>query len=101
MISGVPTGQAVAASTHMRAFGRLFGALIAVFTMLAGTASAVTVDQIVALSKAGVSEAVILALIDRDNTILTIAPEQLVALKRDGLSEPVILAMLKSGRQEA
>jgi hypothetical protein len=63
-------------------------------------ASAVTVDQIVALSKSGVSEPIILALIDRDKTIFTIEPDQLVSLRRDGVSETVILAMLKSGRDE-
>lgn len=63
-------------------------------------ASAVTVDQVVELSKAGVSEAVILALIDRDRTVFTIDAEQIVALHRDGLTDKIILAMLKSGRQE-
>jgi hypothetical protein len=63
-------------------------------------ASAVTVDQVVELSKAGVSDAVILALLDRDRTVLTIDPEQIVTLHRDGLSDRVIVAMLKSGRQE-
>jgi hypothetical protein len=62
--------------------------------------SAVTIDQIVSLSKAGVSDAVILALLDRDRTVLTIDPEQLVTLKRDGLSDALIMAMLKNGRQE-
>jgi len=75
----------------------LFSLLLA---LTPAAASAVTVDQIVALSKAGVSEPIILALIDRDRTVFTIEPEQLVALRRDGLSEAVILAMLKSGRQE-
>src|SRR5437764_645249 len=63
-------------------------------------AAAVTVDQIVALSKAGVSEAVILALLDRDRTVLTIEPEQVVSLKREGLSDSLIMAMLKNGREE-
>jgi hypothetical protein len=63
-------------------------------------ASAVTLDQIIALTKAGISEPVILALIDRDGTIFTIDPEQLVALKQDGLSDAVLVAMLKSGRAE-
>jgi hypothetical protein len=63
-------------------------------------ASAVTVDQIVALSKAGISEPIILALIERDKTVFTIDPEQLIALQRDGISENVIIAMLKSGREE-
>src|SRR5262249_14820366 len=51
-------------------------------------------------SKSGVSEPIILALIDRDKTIFTIEPDQLVSLRRDGVSETVILAMLKSGREE-
>jgi len=63
-------------------------------------AHAATVDQIVALSKAGVSEPVILALIDRDKTIFPIEPEQLPTLKQQGLSDAIIMAMLKSGREE-
>ena len=50
---------------------------IAFFALAPVSASAVTVDQIVAMSKAGVSEAVILALLDRDGTVLTIDPELL------------------------
>src|SRR5437763_12551311 len=63
-------------------------------------ASAITVDQIVSLKKAGVTDTVILALIDRDRTVFAIEPEQIVTLQRDGLSERIILAMLKSGREE-
>ena len=74
--------------------------LALVLALLPAVASAVTVPEIVALSKAGVSDGVILALIVRDKTIFTIDPQQLVALKRDGVSEDVVLAMLKSGRQE-
>jgi hypothetical protein len=52
------------------------------------TASAVTLDEVVALSKSGVSDAVILALIDhRDRTIFSIAPDQILTLQGDGLSE--------------
>ena len=53
-----------------------------------------------ALARAGVTDTIILALIDRDKTVFTIEPEQIVKLQRDGLSEAVILAMLKSGRDE-
>jgi len=63
-------------------------------------ALAITVDQVVALAKAGVTDTVILALIDRDRTVFAIEPEQIVSLQRDGLSEKVILAMLRSGRDE-
>jgi hypothetical protein len=83
----------------MSAFRRVAFAL-GLVVVLAQTAAAVTVDQIVALTKAGVSEPVILALIDRDKTVFTIEPEQLVRLQRDGVSQNVILAMLKSGRAE-
>jgi hypothetical protein len=65
---------------------------------LASSASAVTTDQVVALKKAGVSDAVILALMERDHTVFSIAPEQIVALQREGLSETLIIAMLKSGQ---
>src|SRR2546430_6041461 len=58
-----------------------------------------TLFRSVSLSRAGVTDAVILALIDRDKTIFTIEPEQLIALKSQ-VSEAVILAMLKSGRDE-
>ena len=63
-------------------------------------ASAITIDQVIALAKSGVTDTVILALIDRDRTVFAIEPERIVALQRDGLSERVILAMLKSGRDE-
>jgi hypothetical protein len=72
----------------------------ACFALASTAAFAVTVDQIVALSKAGVSEAVILALLDRDGTVLTIEPDQLIALKRQGLSDTLLTAMLKNGRAE-
>jgi hypothetical protein len=77
----------------------LLPALI-VLALLPAPASAVTVQEIVSLTKAGVSEPVILALIERDKTIFTITPEQLVALQKEGLTDAVLLAMLRSGRQE-
>jgi hypothetical protein len=78
----------------------LFLLLMPLMALVPTPASAVTLEQVVELSKAGVSEAVILALIDRDRTVFTIEPEQIVSLQREGLSEPIILAMLKSGRRE-
>jgi hypothetical protein len=68
--------------------------------LLPGTTSALTVQEVVALSKAGVSDEVLLALIDRDKTIFTIDSEQLIALTRDRVSEKLVVAMLRSGRQE-
>ncbi|HJZ70236.1 MAG TPA: hypothetical protein VKE51_00775 [Vicinamibacterales bacterium] len=84
---------------------RFFRPLVAWLVLMAGVlapsvASAVTVEQIVELSRSGVTEAVILALIDRDKTIFALEPEQLVTLKAQGVSDTVILAMLKNGREE-
>jgi len=99
MFSTVSAGRTVAGILTMRRFA--IPILAAACLLTASSASAVTVDQIVALSKAGVSEAVILALIDRDRSVLTIDPEQIVSLKREGLSDTLITAMLQSGRDEA
>jgi hypothetical protein len=63
-------------------------------------ASAVTLDQVVAMSKAGVSEPVIVAVIERDGTVFTIEPDQIVTLQKAGLSDSLIMTMLKSGRAE-
>ncbi len=73
--------------------------LLAMLSVLASPAAAVTTDQVVSLKKAGVSDAVILALIERDHTVFSIAPEQIVALQREGLSEELIIAMLRSGQE--
>jgi hypothetical protein len=62
------------------------------------TASAVTLDEVIALSRAGVSEQVLLAMIDRDRTIYAIDADTLLRLRSAGVSEPVVLAMLRSGR---
>ena len=73
---------------------------VLLLSLVPSPASAVTREEIVRLSKAGVSNELILALIDRDKTIFTISPDDLVALKSEGVSEPVVVAMLKSGRDE-
>ena len=73
---------------------------VQLLSLVPSAASAVTREEIVRLSKSGVSDAVILALVDRDKTIFTVNPDDLVALKSEGVSDAVVLAMLKSGREE-
>jgi hypothetical protein len=106
MIPAFCRGERVAAACTMRAtFNATFkksvlaGAL-ALGVLMPSAASAVTLDEILGLARAGVTDAIILALIDRDKTVFAIEPDQIVKLQRDGLSEAVILAMLKSGREE-
>jgi hypothetical protein len=76
------------------------GLAVVLFALAPAIASAATVEEIVRLAKSGVSDEVILALIERDKTIFTIQPDDLVTLKSEGVSEPVVVAMLKSGREE-
>jgi hypothetical protein len=101
MFLACPAGQRVAAMRTMRRFLRLavLGGVLAAVSVPV-PAFAVTLDEIVGLARAGVSDAVILALIDRDKSILTIGSDEILKLRRDGVSEVVILAMLKSGRAE-
>jgi len=61
------------------------------------TASAVTIDEVVALSRSGVSEQVIVAVIERDQTLFTLSPAVIMKLQREGLSDRILLALIKSG----
>jgi len=73
-------------------------ALFTVLTIAAGRAEAVTVRDVIELSKAGLSDPVLLALIDVDHSVFQIDTETLKQLKQAGVSEPVIVAMIRSGR---
>jgi hypothetical protein len=74
--------------------------VLAAIALIPAPAFAVTVQELVMLSKAGVSDEVLLALIERDDTILPLDSEQLMRLKREGISDTIVLAMLRSGRRE-
>jgi hypothetical protein len=89
----------MAGASQMRAIDTAALAVL-LLSLVPASASAVTREEIVRLSKSGVSNEVILALVDRDKTIFTISPDDLVALKSEGVSEAVVMAMLKSGRDE-
>jgi hypothetical protein len=80
---------------------RSFLLILALIGCVPTRASAVTIDEIVALSKSGVSEQVILAVIDRDQTLFTLSPALIMKLQRDGLSDKILLALIKSGHPNA
>jgi hypothetical protein len=75
----------------------LAGALFLVLLPVAH-AEAVTIRDIVDLTKAGVGEEILLALIEVDGSVFRIDTLTLTMLKEEGVSERVILAMVKSGR---
>jgi hypothetical protein len=77
-----------------------FLGLLSLFILVPATARAVTIDQIVSMSKAGVSDAVIVAMIDHDRSVFTLDPAQLVELQQAGVSEAVTVAMIKTDTRD-
>jgi hypothetical protein len=67
--------------------------------MLPGAARAVTLDDIIALSKAGVSSEILVAVIDADRTIFNLTPGEIVVLKKAGVPNDVIVKMLGTARE--
>jgi hypothetical protein len=62
-------------------------------------AEALTVRDIVELSRAGLGDEVLLALIDVNRGVYAIDPETLKTLKQAGVSDRVIAALVRSGRE--
>ncbi|HYT77512.1 MAG TPA: hypothetical protein VEL79_22350 [Vicinamibacterales bacterium] len=70
----------------------------AVLTLAAGRAEAVTIHDVIELSKAGLSDQVLVALIEVDRSVFSIDAATLKQLKNGGVSDAVIIAMIRSGR---
>jgi hypothetical protein len=77
---------------------RLGSLFLIVFLLAGGRAHAVTAKDIIDLSRAGLGEAVLLALVEVDGGVFTIDNATLKQLKEAGVSEKVIEAMVRSGR---
>ena len=75
-------------------------ALALVFSLAAGPALAqtLTTKEIVELSKAGMAEEVLLALIDVHRSVFPVDRDTLKMLKAEGVRDNVIVAMIRSGR---
>jgi len=66
--------------------------------LLPARADAITVREVIELTRAGVGEEVLLALIEIDQRVFPIDPATIRSLKDAGVSEKVIVALVKSGR---
>lgn len=77
---------------------RVLIALAVVFAAAAGHAEAVTIRDLIELSKAGLGDEVLIALIEVDRQVFTVDPAILKELKKAGVSEAVIVALIRSGR---
>ena len=82
-------------------FSRVHHAALAALMvlMLPGAARAVTLDDLIALSKAGVSSDILVAVIDADRTIFNLTPADIVVLKKAGVPNAVIVKMLGTARE--
>jgi hypothetical protein len=77
-------------------------ALAAVVLLLAGSTArveALTIRDVIELTKAGISDEVLLALIDVDGGVYASDATTLKALKEAGVSERVMVALVRSGRE--
>ncbi len=63
------------------------------------SAGAVTVRDIIELTKAGLPDEVLVAVIDADRTIFTLDKDQILELKRAGVSKQVLIKMLRTRRE--
>ena len=77
---------------------RTLFAILTVLAMSAIRAEAITIRDVIELSKAGLSDPVLLALIEVDRGVFSIDPATLRQLKNGGVSDTVIVAMIRSGR---
>jgi hypothetical protein len=82
----------------MRPLSRILLACAVLVACSAARAEALSVRDVIELSKAGVSDQVLLALIDVDHRVYTLDNAALKELKDAGVSERVVIAMIRSGR---
>jgi hypothetical protein len=78
---------------------RCLAFLLVLLPLSAVPADALTVRDVIELSKANVGDEVLLALIDVERPVFTINADTLKQLKQSGVSDTVIIAMIRSGRQ--
>jgi hypothetical protein len=74
-------------------------AVAALLVLFPAAARAVTVDDLMALARAGVGSEVLVAVIDADRTIFNLTPAQIVALTQAGVPDAVLVKMLGSAKE--
>ncbi len=77
---------------------RLVYVFVALLAMSAARAEALTIRDVVELTRAGLGDDVLLALIEVDPSVFPIDTETLKYLKESGVSQRVIVAMVRSAR---
>ena len=83
---------------HARAWTIVAGMAFATLMGVAQRAEAVTLKEIMELTRVGVGDDVLVALIEVDQRVFPIDSETLATLKQAGVSDRVMVAIVKSGR---
>jgi hypothetical protein len=100
-----PAFKVIVMTAHLtfsaRSLGRLLCASAALAALTATTASAVSPKELIELTRAGLSDEVIVALVEADQGGVRLDAAQILMLRNGGVSERVILAMLDKQRQQA
>lgn len=78
---------------------RVLPVIVAVLLLAPASARAVTIDDIVALSNAGVTDSILIAVIDADQTVFDLTPQQILELKQAGVSDNVVVKMVGTSRE--
>ena len=73
-------------------------ALVALLGPAVSQAFAITVHDLVALSRERVSDPILVALIETDGSKFTLSPDDVRGLRYQGLSDTVILAMIRTAK---
>ena len=84
----------------MRRLVLLVTLIIPLVTLIPASAQAMTVRDVIELTRAGLGEEIILALIEVDPSVFPIDTPTLKTLKDAGVSQRVIVAMVRSGRTQ-
>ena len=79
---------------------RLILLLLVALPLSAVRADALTMRELIDLSRAGLSDEVLVALIEVEKSVFAIDHETIKFLKAEGISERVMIAMIKSGRSQ-
>lgn len=75
-------------------------ALVTIFAITASRADALTLRDLIELNRSGVSDQVLIALIEVDRGVFNIDTNTLKMLKEAGISDQVIVALIRSGRTQ-
>ena len=77
----------------MRHYLRALLAAVVLFAS-AASASAATIQDLIKLKAAGLSDDILIALIESDGSVFQLKADDVISLRKQGLSEKVIMAML-------